>query len=201
MSDLVLVRHGETEWHAENRYAGASEIELSPKGVDQAEELADWARSAGLSAVWSSQQGRALATAKPAAEVLGLQVRVDARLRELDFGIGEGLTRQEMRELFPDALRAFEADPVANHLPGGEDPVAASVRFAACLRDIADACPQDRVLVVAHATSIRLGLCRLLGEPLGAYRRLFPVIRNCGRIEVRLDSEGFRLLSSEGVAK
>jgi probable phosphoglycerate mutase len=200
VSDLVLVRHGETEWHAENRYAGVSEIGLSPNGVSQARELAKWAATSGIAAVWSSQQGRALATAKPTADALGLQVRVDTRLRELGFGVGEGLTRREMLELFPEALQAFEADPVANHLAGGEDPAAAAARFAACLRDIAAAHPESRVLVVAHATSIRLGLCQLLGEPLGSYRRLFPVIRNCGRIEVQLGPAGFRILSSDGLA-
>ena len=195
MSDLVLVRHAETVWHAENRYAGVSEIGLSPNGVAQARDLASWAASAGIAAVWSSPQGRALATAGPSAAALGRRVRVDARLRELDFGVGEGLTRQDMAQLFPQALAAFTADPVAGHLPGGEDPVAAASRFVACLRDVADAHAGGRVLVVAHATIIRLALCQLLGEPLREYRRRFPIIRNCGRIEVRMDPGGFRLLT------
>ena len=201
MTDLVLVRHGETTWHAQNRYAGATEVELSPNGAAQAKELARWASSAGITAVWSSPQGRALATATPSAEALGLQVRVDARLRELDFGAGEGRTSQEMGELFPEALAAFAVDPVANHLPGGEDPIAAAARFVACLHDLVDVHAGSRVLVVTHATIIRLGLCHLLGEPLREYRRLFPVIRNCGLIEVRLTPEEFRLLTCNAPAE
>jgi len=186
MTDFFLVRHGETIWHAENRYAGVSEVELSPRGLAQAAQLARWASSAELSAVWSSPLSRALGTATPCAESAGLRLQIDARLRELDFGDGEGRTWQEMRERFPAAFAAFDIDPVANHLPGGEDPVAAVRRFVACLHDIADIHPEGRVLVVAHTTVIRLALCHLLGAPLGDYRELFPTIRNCALTEVRM---------------
>jgi probable phosphoglycerate mutase len=185
MTDLVLVRHGETAWHAENRYAGVSEVELSSSGRAQAAELAMWASSAGLSAVWSSPQGRALATATACADLAGLPLQVDSSLRELDFGQAEGLTAQEMRERLPEALAAFSIDPVADHLPGGEDPAEAAARFVACLRDIAGA-QEGRVLVVAHNTVIRLALCRLLGVPLRDYRRLLPTVGNCTLTEIRM---------------
>jgi probable phosphoglycerate mutase len=185
MTDLVLVRHGETVWHAENRYAGVSEVELSPRGLGQAAELAAWASSAGLSAVWSSPQSRAVRTATPCADLADVPLRVDARLRELDFGQAEGLTAQEMRERLPEALAAFSIDPVADHLPGGEDPAEAAARFVACLRDIAVA-QEGRVLVVAHSTVIRLALCQLIGAPLRDYRRLLPTVGNCALTEIRM---------------
>lgn len=186
MTDLVLVRHGETAWHADNRYAGVTEVGLSPRGLEQAALLATWASSAGLSAIWSSPLGRALDTANGCARSAGLHVHVDDRLRELDFGEGEGLTAQEMRVRFPAAFEAFVVDPVANHLPGGEDPAAAVGRFVACLHEIADVHPAGRVLVVTHTSVIRLALCHLLGAPLGDYRRLYPAIGNCALTEVRL---------------
>ncbi len=186
MTYLVLVRHGETVWHAENRYAGASDIALTTRGLEQAAQLASWARTARLSAVWASTLSRAQLTAAACAEVTGTPLQLDERLRELDFGAGEGLTSAEMRHRFPDALDAFRADPVANHLPDGEDPVKAADRFTACLYDIADQHPDGRILVVAHTTAIRLALCRLIGVPLSEYRRLFPFVRNCGLTELRL---------------
>jgi Fructose-2,6-bisphosphatase len=173
-------------WHAENRYAGVSEVELSPRGLAQAAQLATWTSLAGLAAVWSSPLGRALGTATPCADSAGLPLRVDTRLRELDFGDGEGRTSQEMQALFPAEFAAFGIDPVAHHLPGGEDPVAAVGRFVACLHDIAVMHPKGRVLVVAHTTVIRLALCHLLGAPLGDYRRLYPPIGNCALTEVRM---------------
>lgn len=84
MTDIVLVRHGETIWHADNRYAGVTEVELSPHGLEQAAQLASWVSSAELCAVWSSPLSRALKTATPCADRAGLPLRVDARLRELD---------------------------------------------------------------------------------------------------------------------
>ena len=65
MKFIALVRHGETEWHAENRYAGRSDIALTDKGLFQAEQLAQWARTAELHAIWSSSLSRALRTAEP----------------------------------------------------------------------------------------------------------------------------------------
>ncbi|MFG1704712.1 histidine phosphatase family protein [Nonomuraea sp. M3C6] len=186
MTDLVLVRHGETVWHAENRYAGLSDVDLTPRGLDQAARLAEWAGQAGLAAVWSSTLSRARITAAASAAKAGVHLRTDDRLRELDFGEGDGLTSAEMAERFPEARAAFEADPAEHPLPGGEDPYQAAERFTAALHDISAAHPTGRVLVVAHTTAIRLALCRLIGVPLGEYRRLFPRLDNCALTELRL---------------
>ena len=194
MTRLLLVRHGETVWHSENRYAGSSDIELTRRGRGQAEALAEWAASAGLSAVWSSPLDRARRTAAPCAAAADVPHTVDERLRELDFGAAEGLTAPDMEKVLPEALVAFRHDPVAHHLPGGEDPVDAARRFTACLDAICQAHPDGRVLVVAHTTAIRLALCQLLGLPLFNYRRIFPSIRNCGLTEIRCSDGNVSLL-------
>lgn len=194
MTHLVLVRHGETEWHGENRYAGSSDVALTPRGIEQAAQLASWAAEAGLDAVWTSDLTRARLTATECATASGVALRVDTRLRELDFGAGEGLTASEMGEQFPEALHAFRADPVSDHLPGGEDPTAAADRFVACLRQIEATHPDGRVLVVAHTTAIRLALCHLIGIPLREYRRTFPFVRNCALTEIQLGPDLMALL-------
>lgn len=191
---LVLTRHGETVWHAENRYAGASDVALTRRGHQQAEALAAWAAAAGLSALWCSPLARARDTAAAVARTTGLRPRVDPRLRELDFGQGEGHTVAELERLWPGRVAAFRADPVEGHLPGGEDPRAAADRGTACIREIARTHPGGRVLAVAHTTLLRLVLCQLLGLPLPAYRRVFPFVRNCGLTELRLDREVVSLL-------
>ena len=181
---LVLVRHGQTEWHEDNRYAGVSDVALTAAGIEQAGQLAAWSRSAGLAAIWCSTLTRAQLTAQACAEATGVPLVVDERLRELDFGLAEGMTVGDMEVRFPQALRAFRADPVLDHLPGGEDPVAAAERFAGCLADACRAHPDGRVLVVAHTTVIRLALCSLIGVPLREYRRLFPAVHNCALTEL-----------------
>ncbi|MEV0600488.1 histidine phosphatase family protein [Streptomyces sp. NPDC050315] len=186
MTDFLLVRHGETVWHAENRYAGRTDVALTERGHAQAAELAAWAAGAGIDAVVCSPLSRARLTAEPAARALGVAPRVDERLLEVDFGRGDGLTRTEMREVFPERLDAFLRDPVTHHLPGGEDPEQAAARATACLTDLARELPDGRVLVVAHSTLVRLLLCRALGIPLGTYRTVFPALENGALTELRL---------------
>ncbi len=196
MSRLVLVRHGQTVWHAENRYAGTSDIGLTAKGFAQAEQLALWAARAQLSAVWSSPLSRAQRTAAPAAQAAQLPLQIDPRLQELSFGQAEGLTAAEMHARFPAERAAFEQDPVCYFLPGGEDPVAAADRGCAALRAIVDAQgPQARSLVVGHATLFRLVLCRLLGLALAQYRNVFPEFHNSRLTELEFRSAHVGLLA------
>lgn len=190
MTRVFLVRHGQTVWHAENRYCGVSDVAPSPEGREQAARLAGWARGAHLDAIWSSPLQRARQTAELAAQAAGIAPRIDARLRELDFGQGEGLTAAEMAARFPDAWNAFRADPVRHHLPGGEDPAALVSRATEALAEAARACPDGRVLVVAHTTLIRLVLCHYLGVPLSNYRRTFPSLDNVALNEFDLDPAG-----------
>jgi probable phosphoglycerate mutase len=194
MTHLFLVRHGTTIWHAENRYAGVSDVELDPRGYTQAERLASWASEAGLAAVWSSPLSRARETAFPAARAAGLELRIDERLREIDFGKIEGKTMAEAEQLFSEEMRRFRVDPAACPMPGGEDPYKAARRAVSALRDISASHPQGRVLVVAHNTLIRLTLCSLISIPLARYRTVFPAVRNGALTEIRLDHDSASLL-------
>jgi probable phosphoglycerate mutase len=195
VSRIVLMRHGETVWHGENRYAGVSDIALSERGRREALLLAEWSRSAGLTGIYTSGLRRARETVEPTEAALGLRAVVDDRFRELDFGEGEGLTASEMRLRFPDRYTEFSRDPVEHHLPGGEDPVAAVARAKAALADVASGTgPQDRVLIVTHNTLIRLLLCDLLQIPLSRYRQLFPALGNVAINEVLLGEDSAALL-------
>jgi probable phosphoglycerate mutase len=200
MSRIVIVRHGETIWHTENRYAGRSDIALTAKGLAQADELAQWALTAGITAVWSSTLSRARNTALPAAKALGLPLQTDEKLIELDFGQAEGLTSEEMSQKIPEARAAFRVNPVLNFLPGGEDPVCAAERVVTALYAIAElAGPDGRSLVVAHSTLLRLALCRMLGIQLSQYRTVFPQLNNCSITEVETAPGGIVSLLSFNV--
>lgn len=194
MTHLLLVRHGESLWHGENRYAGRTDIPLSPRGHEQAERLADWASSGRISAIWVSPLLRARQTAEPSERATGLTAVVDSRLEEIGFGQAEGLTWAEMQKSFPEALAAFEADPAADPLPGGENPRRAAERAIACFREIAGKHANGRVLVVTHKTLIRLSLCVLIGVPLSQYRGLFPSIVNGTLTEICIHGRATSLL-------
>ncbi|MEU5598299.1 histidine phosphatase family protein [Streptomyces sp. NPDC020298] len=192
---LLLARHGQTVWHAENRYAGISDIALTDTGRAQAEALGRWAAAHPVDAIVTSPLSRAIVTADPACRALGLTPHREPDLRECDFGVLEGRTLAEFAAEHPDAADAYRADPVAHPFPDAEDPLAATGRGTAALRRIAAAHPGGRVLVVAHNTLLRLVLCSLLDIPLGAYRRVFPRLRNAAVSEVRIDGDTTSLLS------
>ncbi|MGW2519200.1 histidine phosphatase family protein, partial [Streptomyces sp. NPDC001617] len=125
---LLLARHGQTVWHAENRYAGVSDVALTDTGRAQAEALGHWAAAHPVDAIWTSPVSRAVATADPACRVLALTPHREPDLRECDFGVVEGRTLAEFAAQDPDAAAAFRADPVAHPFPGAEDPAAAATR-------------------------------------------------------------------------
>ncbi|QCR18358.1 histidine phosphatase family protein [Agrococcus sp. SGAir0287] len=195
MTTIHLVRHGRTVWHDGNRYAGASDVALDDVGRAQAAALAPWAASAGLDAVVASDLTRAIDTARVAADAAGVELRVDARLREVDFGSGEGLTTAEQEARMPQARAAFVARPASSPLPGGEAGADAAARAWAALGDVVDAVGDGTALVVAHTTLIRLVLCRALGIPLDEYRRVLPRLDNATRttLDARRDGDGLRV--------
>ena len=196
---VVLARHGETVWHADNRYAGgSSDIDLTERGRAQAEQLADWCRTANPDAIFSSPVRRAVETAQICADAIGAELNLVDDLTEVDFGTAEGRTVAELVELDAGVVDRFRADPVACPFPGSEPPERAADRAARALREIAAAYPGGRVLVVAHNTVLRLGICALIGVPVSRYRVLFPRLDNAALTElaVPLDRDTFSALLS-----
>ncbi|MFF9348370.1 histidine phosphatase family protein [Streptomyces sp. NPDC014734] len=192
---LLLVSHGQTVWHAENRYAGVSDIALTDEGRRQARQLGEWAARHPVDAIWTSPLRRATETAEPACRALGLVPRREPDLRECDFGEVEGRTFAEFAAGHPGRAEAYRADPVVHPFPGAEDPRTAAARGTMALRRIAHGHPGRRVLVVAHSSLLRLVLCELLSIPLGSYRQVFPKLRNTAISEVRIGERGGELLS------
>ena len=185
---LVLARHGQTVWHAENRYAGTSDVDLTPQGRAQAELLARWAGATRPDAVVCSPVRRARETAGPVERELGLTARVLQDLREVSFGVAEGRTLDELagQDGGADMVRRFREDPVAHPFPGAEAPESAASRGAEALLRVAAAHTGQTVLVVAHNTLLRLALCRLIGIEVRRYRTVFPRLDNAtlSRIEI-----------------
>lgn len=193
---LFLLRHGETAHHAENRYLGSTDDPLNQKGFEQAAALGRWAERAHLTAIVSSSLLRSRQTAEPAVEATGLELDIDGRLVELSFGKAENLTGKEMREQFPAARAAFEVDPIAHPLPGGEDPLAALERGREAVTELAEKHAGGRVLVVAHGTLLRIVLCDLLGIQLSRYRTVFPSMANTsGAVLRHREDTGFGMLA------
>jgi broad specificity phosphatase PhoE len=102
---LIVVRHGETEWNAEGREIGQLDSLLTPRGVDQAERLAQRLGRMPIAMIYSSDLGRAMKTAEILAAACGADVRPEPGVRERHMGVFQGLTGPEIRRQFPDERR------------------------------------------------------------------------------------------------
>ena len=179
MTTFFLARHGETIWHADHRYAGNSDVALTRHGLGQAAALGAWAVDAHLDAIVSSPLSRARRSAAPAIETTGLELRIDERLVEIDFGDAEGLTPDEIAERFPAEWTEFSRAPASSPLPRGESGRDGIARALPVFDELVAEFPDGRVLIIGHATLIRLLFCELAGMDPDGYRDLLPVLGNC----------------------
>lgn len=122
MTELILIRHGETDWNTERRLQGHLDIPLNAEGMRQARALGRTLCNERLDAIVSSDLIRAHETARAVGEACGLPVAVDAALRERCFGGFEGLRHADISERYPDAYRAWQAREFDARLPAGELP-------------------------------------------------------------------------------
>jgi broad specificity phosphatase PhoE len=162
---IVLWRHGRTEWNVEGRVQGQSDIPLDDTGRAQARAAA--ARLAALRPhrIVSSDLSRALETAGFLGALAQTHVEVDPRLREMNFGVREGLTWREAWDQLPDAMQAWVSGD-ETQVPESETHREAGERFDAALRELVVDIPHDGVLVVvAHGAVLRTGICTFLGIP------------------------------------
>lgn len=169
---LFLARHGETPSNREMRYLGTLDEPLAPSGVEQADRLASWLAPVPLAAVYSSPLRRALDTGRRVAEARQVEVRLEPRLREQDFGEWEGMTRPEVLERDRDRLLGWEAD-LGLAPPGGESLASVQARVISLVEDLAREHPGGWIALVSHVGPIKALLCATLGVPLATARRMF----------------------------
>jgi probable phosphoglycerate mutase len=162
VTELVVVRHGESTWNVESRFTGQADPPLSERGRAQAEELAGRCAGLGIDAVVTSDLDRAFSTGLAVTRRLGLPspVRLPS-LRERSNRVLEGVSSRDIEATFPGVLADWRAArPVS--LPGEfEDYDAFAARVTNGL--VESAAQGDRVLVVAHA-GIFVVLDQLTGE-------------------------------------
>jgi broad specificity phosphatase PhoE len=167
---VFLVRHGATVLTAEDRFAGATDVELSDDGRKQAHRLAERLEKEKIAAVYASPMGRTVETATIIAKPHKLELECRDGLREISHGRWEQMTRREVEETFPDEAAAWEKDPYTFAPAGGESGLAVTARALPVLMEIVRAHAKQSVLVVSHKATIRLLLSSLLGFDPRRYR-------------------------------
>lgn len=178
MGTLLIVRHGETEWNAEGRIQGHTDIGLSEKGAEQARSLGQRLADRQIDVAYSSDLKRTSETAKLALGGRDITLNETPRLREYNKGIFEGMTLSEIQEKFPAEYPKYLEKDLSYAPEGGETTRDVSTRMASIFAEIKANHLDETVLVVSHGGVLRAAMVSLLGMPLeGNWSFVFG---NCG---------------------
>ena len=193
MTEIIIIRHGETEWNKLGRFQGHSDVPLSPEGRTQAEALGRNLAIEQADAIYASDLTRTMETAAPLAARFGLEVIPDPLLRELNFGAWEGRNFQDVNAACPDAMKHFYNDPEHVDIPGSEPFPDFQKRVAGRVREIVVEQRGKRVIIVSHGASIRILLADILAMPI---RSIWPISQlNTAVNRIRFEDDGFAVVT------
>ena len=167
---LYLIRHGATVLSAEDRFAGATDVELSDEGRGQVGALARRLADDDIAAVYASPMRRTMETASILAQPFGLAPQPRDGLREIHHGRWEERTRAEVEATYKDEYAAWELDPLTFAPEGGESGLVVLARALPVIREIILRHPDQNVVVVSHKATIRLIISSFLGFDARGYR-------------------------------
>jgi broad specificity phosphatase PhoE len=192
LTEILLARHGETDWNRESRFQGHADPPLNELGRQQATELAEALAAEEITAVYSSPLLRALETAQVIAARRGLVAVPVEGLREVDVGSWQALTRDEVEQRFPEQFgRWLDYGQGWND---GETYEEMGKRAIAALQDLAVNNDGGRIVVVTHGGPIRAALAQASGIDHSEARRRGPVIGNCFIARFAVEDGDFRRL-------
>ncbi|MFH1882917.1 MAG: histidine phosphatase family protein [Planctomycetota bacterium] len=164
MVRLILIRHGETNFSSQNRYCGFSNPPLNNKGIRQSEKLAVRLKDTKIDKVYSSDLIRAYQTAKIIFGDNPIEKTPD--LREMNFGLFEGLKYEQLVGKYPELYRDWVDNPEKIKTPNGEGLRDLSKRVEEKLSIIVSQHKDKTLAVVAHGGPIRVVLCKALNFDL-----------------------------------
>ena len=193
-TEIIFIRHGETEWNSQQRMQGHSNSDLSSVGQAQIQALGQWMKNVPFDLIYSSDSLRAKQTAEAITQFSGHELQFDQRLREKNLGVFEGLTSEEARERHPEVFRLFKTAGSKYVIDEGESTQQLQDRALEIVDEIRIKHLEERVLLVTHGGFIRVVMKHSLGLSLETPTRF--LIRNTGVF--RLEWEDKWLVSQMG---
>jgi probable phosphoglycerate mutase len=174
LTEILLIRHGETLWNQQGRMQGQQDSPLTPVGMNQARQLARRLKAVEFTALYSSDLGRAHQTARCIADETGHEVIAEPGLRERNFGIFEGLTNTEIKARHPADYEVFAKRLPEYCMSGGESAAQFRERVVHTMERIVQRHPNETIVVVSHGlvldalyrTATRMALDAPRGFPL-----------------------------------
>lgn len=193
-ASVILWRHGQTDYNAAGKLQGQVDIPLNQTGISQATQGAGELAKVRPRVIVTSDLSRAADTAKFLAEVTGVELVIDVRLRERSFGQWEGLTRQEIADAWP---KEFEVWRSGGHPEGinAESRLDLGARVAEAVNEWAGKFEiSDTVVFVGHGAAISAAITTLLGLDPDSWRGISGV-SNChwSVLEPGVSKPGWRL--------
>jgi probable phosphoglycerate mutase len=193
MTELVVVRHGVTDWNREKRLQGHTDIALNPEGRKQAACLASALQYETFDVLYSSDLSRAIETAQAVADQQrGQRILAKRELRERHYGVFEGVPHHELAQRFPQSYAAWKARDALAALPGGESLHDFYGRITTYLTFLAQQHPGQRIFVATHGGVLDCIYRLCTGTPLSAPRMW--ELPNSGINRLRYDQEKFQLI-------
>ncbi len=165
-TELLLVRHGESEWNRLGRYAGQRDVPLSDRGKQQAQRLAERLASEPLAAIYTSPLQRARDTASAIAERQCVPITLEHRLAEIHHGLWEGLTAAQVGTQFPVEYALWRTQPHRAVMPQGESLVDVAQRAGQALTEVLRRYPSGKIVLCSHDAVLRVVLLAALGLTL-----------------------------------
>ena len=183
--NLILVRHGETEFNRQRLILGRGPEPLNATGQAQALAAAVAVSRNAPFVLYSSPIVRTMQTAEAIASECSVAFTPMPGLEEIDAGDLEGLTGSQLQEQYPDVMRGWRNDPASAKMPNGESLGDVQNRTWAVINDIAQRHEDATVVVVAHNFPIQVILCKALGMPLNNFRQLRVDLGSLTQMDVR----------------
>jgi alpha-ribazole phosphatase len=170
---FILIRHGQTEWNqGAERFRGRADLPLNETGHAQAQKIAGRLAQEKITAIYASPLQRTIATARPLAEKLHLEIQPHPGLLDIDVGALEGMTIDEARQAFPEVMEKWATAPGHAKFPKGESFKAMRARIVALLDELAPKHNGETIALVSHRTVCMATLCFVLGMDADLFWRL-----------------------------
>ena len=197
-TEVILIRHGETEWNLSGRWQGHADSPLSTRGIQQAEALGQRMLKETLDCFYSSDLERARHTSSLVGGPSERNPEFMESLRERDLGVLEGLTTEEMKVEYPQEYKSFRNDGPEYQVPGGESFKQFYDRCSGALEEVASRNPGKKIGVVTHGGFLGAIFRYVLNIPLDAERNF--VLLNCSLNRLEKTESGWNLVSWGDVA-
>jgi len=164
MTNIYLVRHGSTEWNEKRIWQGVVDTELSTRGIEEVEKVAEFFKNKSIDAIFSSPMRRALQTANTIASKIGYdsdKIIIDNRLRECEIRLWNGKTNEEIAQLYAMQFQEWFTNLNSN-IAGVESLESVQKRMYDSLMDVIVHFTNKNVIIVSHAIAMRMLISKIL---------------------------------------